>query len=45
MGDNDLEWLMAGEIERKDNTSDFVRDEAIEFGVKCESKGRSSESG
>lgn len=45
MGDNDLEWLMAGEMERKDNTRDFVRDGTIEFGIQYKSKGRSSESG
>lgn len=36
---------MAEEMEWKDNTRDFGRDESIEFGIKCESKGRSSESG
>lgn len=35
---------MAGEMERKDNTRDFVRDKSIEFGIKYGSKGRSSES-
>jgi len=27
VGDNDLEWLMAGEMEWKDDTRDFGRDE------------------
>ena len=45
MGDNDPEWLMAGEMERKDNTRDFVRGESVEFDIKYRSKGKSSESG
>jgi hypothetical protein len=34
VGDNDLVWLMARAMERKDNTRDFVREESIEFGMK-----------